>query len=108
MTMTATVSNLDRLSALYSAGFQDSFLDNALHKIVERQILRDEADLMRINATMTQFEQQYGFTSESFWLRFQQGTMADTADFMEWSILYKMWQRIHTRLTILRDGDSYE
>jgi hypothetical protein len=106
MATTAILEDFKRLEQLYTTGFQDVFLDNALRKIIERQIARDEADLKRVNEDLAEFEGQYGLSSVEFWRRFQAGQMADTADFMEWNILYKMRQRITARLSILR-GDGF-
>ncbi len=105
MVTSVAVHKLERLQQLYTAGFQDVFLDNALHKIVAHQIARDEADLQRVNKTLAQFERQYGASSENFWRRFQAGEMADTADFMEWNVFCKMRRRLTSRLHILR-GDQ--
>jgi len=103
MTVSATVRHLDQLQELYSAGFQDTYLDSALQKIISRQLDRDESDLVDIDAQLGEFERQYGLSSDDFWQQYQAGQMVGTADFMEWNILYKMRQRILTRLEILRD-----
>ena len=99
----ATPHELNRLQRLYAAGFQNSFLDTAVHKIITRQIARDEADLQRINNDLARYEAQYNMESAQFWSQYQAGKLADTADFMEWNILCKMQQRIQKRLNILRD-----
>jgi len=104
---TATdVRDLDRLEQLYAAELEDSFVDKALRKIIDRQIARDEADLKRANQVLAQFEQQYGLSTDDFWFRFQAGQTADSADFMEWNVFSKMRNRICSRLQILRGGDA--
>lgn len=108
MTVLVALYDLERLKQLYVAGFNDTFLDSALRKIVDHQIARDEADLRRVNEELTQFEQQYGLTSDEFWERFQAGHVADTADFMEWNAFCKMRRRIMARLSILRGEDADE
>ena len=108
MTAAVALYNLERLKQLYVAGFQDTFLDNALRKIIDHQIARDEADLQRIDKELSQFEQQHNLTSDEFWERFQAGKVADTADFMEWNAFCKMRQRIITRLQILQGEDIDE
>jgi hypothetical protein len=108
MTTTTTLQHLDQLKELYAAGFHDEFLDSALQKLIERQIARDENDLAQINAQLLEFEQAYRLTSDEFWRRYQDGQMADTADFMEWNILCKMRQRVLARLKILRNGRVHE
>ena len=107
MPPSVALHRLSRLQELYTAGFQNTFLDNALRKIVDRQIARDEADLRRVNDALTQFERQYEITSYEFWRRFQAGEMPDTPDFMEWNVCCKMRQRITSRLRILRGDSDY-
>jgi hypothetical protein len=107
MTVSAAIHDLDRIRQLYSAGFSDLFLENALRRIVARQIARDQADLQRVNEALEQFQAQYGLTSDEFWQRFQAGQMPDTADFMEWNVFCKMRQRILTRLHILSGGELH-
>jgi len=93
---------LSNLQELYATGFQDAFLDNALHKIVERQIERDENDLARIRADLAQFERDYEMSSADFWQLYQSGQMADTFDHFEWNVLCRAQERIEQRLAILR------
>lgn len=95
---------LSNLQRLYATGFQDEFLDNALHKIVERQIERDETDLTRIQTDLAQFERDYEISSADFWQLYQSGQMADTFDHFEWNVLCKAQGRIEKRLAILRDS----
>ncbi|MBN1890133.1 MAG: hypothetical protein JW850_19200 [Thermoflexales bacterium] len=104
----STLTNVRRLERLYVAGFHDTFLDTALHKVIEHQIARDEADLARVEASLAQFERQYEWSSDEFWKRFQSGQMPDTADLMEWNVLCKMRQRLVSRLHILRGTGDHE
>ena len=108
MVTSVALHNLYCLQQLYTAGFHDVFLDNALHKITNRQIAHDEADLRRVNRALAQFERQYRLTSNEFWRRFQAGEMSDTADFMEWNVFCKMQQRLTSRLYILCGNGDHE
>ena len=102
MANTIAFGNLERLQQLYTAGFQDTFLDNALRKVIERQLERDEADLQRVNEALAAFERQYSLHTDEFWQKYQSGQLVDSADFMEWNAFCKMRQRLTTRLKILR------
>lgn len=95
---------LDSLHSLYAAGFHDAFVDNALRKIIERQIERDETELSRVSTVLQEFEHRFGLSSDEFWQRFHAGSMVDSADFMEWNVFCKMQQRILSRLRILHGG----
>lgn len=108
MTTFTPSHDLECLQQLYSAGFHDSLLDNALHKIIDHQIARDEADVQRIQEVLVQFEHRYEMTSDDFYQRFQAGHMADTADFIEWNAFCKMRQRLTSRLQILRGNSPHE
>ncbi|NOX61792.1 MAG: hypothetical protein GXP42_07585 [Chloroflexi bacterium] len=93
---------LHTLQSLYAGGLDDTFIDRALQKVVERQIERDETDLARLDTELRAFEHRFGLTSDEFWRRYQAGEMEDNADFMEWNVFYKMRRRIQQRLRILR------
>ena len=101
---TVASDELNRLQRLYEAGLQDTFVDNALRKVVDHQTSRSEADLQQVKEVLTEFERRYGFTSDDFWHRYQNGELGDSADFMEWNIYCKMRQRILTRLSIFTVG----
>jgi hypothetical protein len=103
MTVAAPTGSLDRLQKLYRTGYGDSFVDNALRKIIDRQIARDEADLARIDAELRSFEVRFGMASDQFWQQYQRGQLNDTEDFTEWNVFCKMRQRIFTRLGILHE-----
>jgi hypothetical protein len=107
--MAATpLPDLERLNRLYTAGFRDPFLDSALHKIVQHQTTRDEADLRRITQHLQEFEAQYSLTSDEFFRQYQAGQLADTLDFTEWSAYCQMRQRILQRQQILQSDDTHE
>ena len=108
MATSVAARDLERLSQLYASGFYDAFIDKALHRIVQRQIERDEADLQQMDRELAVFEKLNGLTSDEFWQRYQAGQMADTADFMEWNVLCKARQRIAARLRILRGAGAHD
>lgn len=101
MTVSLATQNLERLRRLYAAGYEDDFTSSALHKIISRQIERDEADLARVDDVLAEFEVKYEMNSDEFWRLFQAGQAADTADFMEWNAFFRMQQRLLSRLSIL-------
>lgn len=105
---TVPLADLERLNRLYTAGFRDAFLDSALHKIVERQAVRDAADLQRVTRHLREFEAQYGLSSDEFFQKYQAGQLADTVDFTEWSAYCKMHRRILQRQHILQSDVAHE
>jgi hypothetical protein len=47
-------------------------------------------ELTEIQQHLAAFEQKYELTSEEFYLRYEDGQLGDSADFMEWSSFYDM------------------
>ena len=88
--MEATLQKIRSLEQIYIKGYEDSFLDNALQKIISHQLSRDQADLQVLQQDLAELERKYRISSEAFYERFQAGQMGDEADFMEWNVLYKM------------------
>lgn len=68
--------------------------------MADRQVARDEADIQEVERMLAAFEARYQLTSDEFWRRYQAGEMGDSADFVEWNVLYKMRQRM------LRDEET--
>lgn len=99
--MMDTMVYVDRLQHLYASGYRNEFVDTAVRKIIDHQIVRDQADLAEVSAVLQAFEKQYGMASALFWTAFQNGELEDTADFMEWNAFCHMEKRLLERLTIL-------
>ena len=97
---------LERLEQLYAAGLQDNFVDEALRKIVARQVERDEMDLGEIETILVEYESMFGMRSEEFSEKFAAGQMEDTGDVMAWNAAYKSRERLRTRLRILKSEDG--
>jgi len=76
--------------------------DIALLKIVSSQAARDKAVLHDLERDLHALEQQYQLSSDKFFRRWQAGEMPDTADFMEWNVLYQMTLEIQGRLRLLQ------
>jgi hypothetical protein len=104
--MQATIEQVRNLERLYIEGYEDSFIDRSLRKIISHQLARDEADLEVLSKDLSAFEQQYGMTSDEFFSRYQEGELGDEIDFVEWNALYKMYSRLRRRLNILRGQEA--
>jgi hypothetical protein len=100
--MEVTLEKIRSLEQIYIKGYEDSFLDNALQKIISHQLARDQADLQVLQQDLVELEKKYGISSEEFYERFQAGQVNDEADFMEWNALYKMATKLRNRLDILQ------
>jgi len=104
--MKATLEKIKGLEQIYIRGYEDSFLDQALHKIVAHQLTRDQVDLSTLQEDLDELERRYGMRSDEFVHRYRQGQMGDEADFVEWNALYRMYIKLHTRLSILQGQEA--
>lgn len=102
MSTLAPLRVLRNLTRLYEYGFQDRVTDTALLKVARSQMARDEAALRDLERDLRDFEQQYQLNSSEFFRRWQAGEMDDTADFMEWNVLYQMALDVRERLQLLQ------
>jgi len=104
--MQATLDQIRSLERLYTEGYEDSFLDRALHKIINHQLTRDQADFETLKNDLESFERRYRMDSSTFFSQYNAGLLGDEADLVEWSALYKMYTRLRARLNILRGAEG--
>lgn len=104
--MEATLDKIRSLERLYIEGYEDSFLDRSLRKIITHQLAQDQAALEVLEKDLRDFEARYAMDSDSFFERYNRGQLGDEADFVEWGALYKMSARLFARLRILQGHDA--
>jgi len=74
----------------------------ALQTVVHSQIARDEAMLRDLVRDLAELEAQYAMSSEMFHTRWSAGELDDSADFMDWHVLYKMAAEVRERVALLK------
>ena len=100
-----TLERLQYLEALYRQGYRSEVVDRSLEKLValeQEAARREQAELAE---RLRGFETHYQMSSEEFYQRFRAGELGDTADMVEWSVFYEMWQSVQQRLAGL-DAES--
>ena len=97
-----TLGRLRALESLYAQGYADEVVDLTVHKLLEHQVRKDEAQLAQLRTDLTRFEQRYAMSSADFFRRYQAGQMGDDADVFEWNALYKMYTRLADAVEVLR------
>lgn len=80
----------------------DGMTDSTQRKLVERQVLQDEAELADLRRELLHFEQRYGMSSSDFYARYQAGQAGDDLDAFEWNTNYKMYSRLAETVEMLR------
>jgi len=98
-------SSKRKIDALISMGAGD-LVDNTLKKLINYQkaIYRDNIKL--IGQDLERFEKIYNMPSESFFKKFEAGSMGDEADYFEWSSMYENMLLFHKRIAELDSLDT--
>ena len=93
-----TLERLQYLEALYRQGYRSEVVDRSVEKllVLEKEAARRE--LAELEERLQIFEARYQMSSETFYRRFRAGELGDTADVVEWSVFYEMWQAVQERL----------
>lgn len=99
---TATLQRLRALEHLYEQGYQDQVIDLTVHKLLEQQVQKEEAQLAELASELNAYEERFTMSSAHFLEKYQAGEMGDDADVFEWQVLYKMYQRLHNEINFLK------
>lgn len=101
-----TMDRLRSLETLYRRGYQSDVIDRSLAKIIA--LKRDTArrQFADLQGRLQAFEQQCHMSSEDFYRRFRAGELGDAMDIVEWSVFYKMWESVRTRLEMLEAASA--
>ncbi len=98
----ATLQRLRALTQLYEQGYQDQVVDLTVHKLLEQQVQKEEAQLAELADELASYEARFAMSSEHFFTKYTAGEMADDVDLFEWQVFYKMHQRLANELQFLK------
>ncbi|PSR19640.1 hypothetical protein C8255_01255 [filamentous cyanobacterium CCP3] len=96
------LDQLQVLNTLHQRGYHSDLMERSLAKMIDverSQALQQAADLQ---AKLQVYENQYHQPSDAFYKQFNAGELGDSIDFVEWSIVYDMWQAVQMRLSVLQ------
>lgn len=96
-----TVTHLQHLERLYRLGYRSEVIDRSVDKLIALEQATARHELKDLDTSLQTFEVQYQMTARTFYERFRAGELGDTADFVEWSILYEMRESVRERLEVL-------
>jgi hypothetical protein len=80
----------------------DPFISRTLSKMVSTRLTMLQKELKRVQGALLRFEHSYGKTSDAFIKEFQSGKAGDDMDFIEWSALVQMSERLRAERTALQ------
>ncbi len=94
--------NIRGLEQIFEKNLSDEYLQKAISKIISYEIAKTTQELEELKKELKKYEEQFKMRSEDFFSKFSAGELGDSADFFEWSALYKMYLRASERLNILK------
>lgn len=81
----------------------DPFISKTISKMVSMRIAKINSELKAIQQTLSQFERRYGKPSNILLKEFQTGAAGDDMDFIEWSSLVMMRDRLLAEQAALQE-----
>ena len=94
--------NIKGLEKIFEKNLSDDYLRKALAKIITYEISKTRQELRELKKDLKAYEKRFNMSSKNFFKKFLDGDLEDSADFFEWSSLYRMYLRSSERLDILR------
>jgi hypothetical protein len=96
-----TANRLERLAQLVRKQQVSDVMARTLEKLFEMEREESLRLMQQIQADLTEFEEQYGMSSEEFYRQWQAGETDDRMDFVEWASLIQMRENVKERLALL-------
>jgi len=96
-----TANRLERLAQLVRKQQVSDVMARTLDKLFEMEREESLRLMQQIQADLTEFEEQYGMSSEEFYRQWQAGETDDRMDFVEWASLIQMRENVKERLALL-------
>jgi hypothetical protein len=87
----ARVKNLDQFIRKHG---EDALIAETISKMLDYKIQQYQKEIVRLNREIGKFERTHGMDSSDFFKKYLEGNIGDDLDFVEWSSLYQMRQRL--------------
>lgn len=92
--MKRTISKVKNLEKFIEKHGEDPFISQSISKMLDYKIKNYEVEIKRLYKELNNFERTYGMKSSIFFKKFSVGKLGDNMDFVEWSSLYQMYNRL--------------
>src|SRR3972149_7938692 len=92
--MQQTLSKVKKLEKFIQKHGEDTVISQTIVKMLEYKIQKFDEQIKKLNKELKKFERIYKKKSEVFSKEFNDGKLGDNIDFIEWSSLFKMRNRL--------------
>ncbi len=92
--MQQTLSKVKNLEKFLQKYGDDTLLSGTISKMLDYQINKYNEKIKKLEKNLRKFERSYKKESSVFFKKFREGRLGDQMDFVEWSSLYEMRNRL--------------
>lgn len=92
--MAQTLLKVKNLEKFIKKHGDDRFISQTINKMLTYKIQKYEEEIERLNKELKRFERSCNKESSTFFKEFKSGKLGDNMDFIEWSSLYQMRNRL--------------
>lgn len=92
--MKQTLLKVKTLEKFIEKHGDDSFISQSISKMLNYKIAKYEEKIQQLGKELKAFERAYGMKSSVSFKKFSEGKMGDDMDFIEWSSIYQMHNRL--------------
>ncbi len=92
--MEQTLSKVKNLEKFIQKHGEDPFFSQTISKMLDYKIRKYVGEIKRLDKDLKKFEHKYRKNSSVFFKEFKEGRLGDDMDFVEWSSLYQMRNRL--------------
>lgn len=95
------LSNIRILERYIDKNRDDKIVAGTISKLIQFKLEKYKKEINSLQKEFKRFETKYKMDTTTFFDDFEAGKLGDSTDFIEWSSLYKIYQRITERKNIL-------
>ncbi|HHT9125645.1 MAG TPA: hypothetical protein ACFYD6_07475 [Candidatus Brocadiia bacterium] len=99
--MKQALSKVKNLEKFIQKHGEDPFFSQTISKMLDYRIQKYDEEIKKLSRELKKFEHKYKKTSSAFFNEFQEGRLGDDMDFVEWSSLYQIRNRLVEKKTAL-------
>lgn len=103
--MQQTLSKVKNLEKFIKKYGDDSLLSQTISKMINYKIHEYNEEIKRLDKELKKFERTYKKDPSDFIREFKEGSLEDDIDFIEWSSLYQMRNRLLDKKAKLEGKD---
>lgn len=92
--MQLALSKVKTLEKFIQKHGEDTYISQTITKMLEYKLQKYDEKIKRLNRDLKKFERTYKKESATFFKEFKEGRLGDDMDFIEWSSLYQMRNRL--------------